>query len=96
MHNIRGLQKGDTYQWCACGQTKTRPWCDGACESIAPDEKEGRRWKPVTFTVPVQQTVWSVCGCKYTNTPPLCDATHCHIDETKPPCTCKPHAELEW
>jgi CDGSH-type Zn-finger protein len=55
------------YSWCACGQSKKQPFCDGN------HEETGMHPKVVTFTE--KQTV-VLCGCKATATPPFCDGSH--------------------
>jgi CDGSH-type Zn-finger protein len=42
------------------------------------------------------QTLYSLCGCKYTRSPPYCDATHISLElnPTKPPCTCDTNNKL--
>jgi CDGSH-type Zn-finger protein len=60
------LQPG-TYWWCACGRSKTQPFCDGAHKvtDITPVKFELTEAKQVYF-----------CGCKHSRTSPLCDGTH--------------------
>lgn len=65
-YNRRDLVPGREYLWCACGRSDTQPYCD---------EKSCGKFKPVKFTAK-DQTVHSLCGCKYTCNPPFCDATH--------------------
>lgn len=61
------VEKGKTYYWCACGRSKTQPYCDGS--------HEGTDFQPVAFTAEKSETVY-FCGCKKTANPPLCDGTH--------------------
>ena len=28
-YNVRGLKVGDSKLWCACGLSRSQPWCDG-------------------------------------------------------------------
>ncbi|HVT37195.1 MAG TPA: CDGSH iron-sulfur domain-containing protein [Nevskiaceae bacterium] len=57
-----------TYLWCACGRTKTQPFCDGS--------HQGGPHQPLRFTVtPRSGTLW-LCGCKRSRTPPFCDGAH--------------------
>jgi len=60
------LQPG-TYWWCACGRSKTQPFCDGSHKvtDITPVKFELQEAKQVYF-----------CGCKHSSTKPLCDGTH--------------------
>lgn len=60
------LAPGD-YWWCACGQSRRQPFCDGS--------HKGGEFTPVKFSVAEAQKVW-LCGCKHTATPPFCDGTH--------------------
>jgi CDGSH-type Zn-finger protein len=60
------LPAGD-YAWCACGETRTAPFCDG-----------NERCQPVRFTVRPRRNVethW-LCGCRRTRTAPFCDGSH--------------------
>ncbi len=61
------VEAGKTYYWCACGRSKTQPFCDGS--------HEGTGIEPVAFTAQKTDTV-HLCGCKQTATPPFCDGTH--------------------
>lgn len=56
-----------TYYWCACGRSKTQPFCDGS--------HEGTGFEPKEFVIAEKQTVY-LCGCKWTADPPFCDGTH--------------------
>lgn len=56
-----------TYYWCACGRSKSQPFCDGS--------HEGTGFEPKAFTVAEKQTVF-LCGCKWTADPPFCDGAH--------------------
>lgn len=82
----RVLVPGVRYLWCSCGQSSTDVFCDG--RSCA----EGFRALP--FEVTVEQASWSLCACRYTRFPPLCDGFHALMDPnpTKPPCDCAPAA----
>lgn len=55
------------YEYCACGMSKTQPFCDGS--------HEGGSAKPIPFTIDKRQTV-ALCGCRKSKTKPFCDATH--------------------
>ncbi len=61
------VEAGKTYYWCACGRSKTQPFCDGS--------HKGTEFEPVAFTADKTDTVY-LCGCKRTATPPFCDGTH--------------------
>ena len=60
------LAPGD-YWWCACGQSKKQPFCDGS--------HKGSTFVPLKFTVVEAEKKW-LCGCKRTKNPPFCDGTH--------------------
>lgn len=56
-----------TYYWCACGRSKSQPFCDGS--------HEGTGFEPKEFVIAGKQTVF-LCGCKWTADPPFCDGAH--------------------
>ena len=62
----QGLKAGD-YWWCACGQSKKQPFCDGS--------HKGGESTPVKLTLTEDKQVW-LCGCKRTATKPFCDGSH--------------------
>jgi len=56
-----------TYWWCACGKSKTQPFCDGS--------HQGTGFLPVEVVIPEPESIaW--CACKHTKTQPFCDGTH--------------------
>jgi len=64
------VEAGKTYYWCACGQSKKQPFCDGSHNA--------------TDIVPVAWTAERVgktffCGCKHSKTEPLCDGSHAKL-----------------
>jgi CDGSH-type Zn-finger protein len=61
------LVAGQQYFWCRCGRSLTQPFCDGA--------HKGTGLTPLRFTADKTATVW-LCGCKHTQSPPRCDASH--------------------
>ena len=61
------LEAGKSYFWCACGQSKNQPFCDGS--------HKGGSFNPVKFTAEETKKVW-LCGCKQTRNRPFCDGTH--------------------
>ncbi|HID50089.1 MAG TPA: CDGSH iron-sulfur domain-containing protein [Chromatiales bacterium] len=61
------LKAGETYYWCACGRSKSQPFCDGS--------HQGTGLEPVAFTAEQGGTSY-LCGCKQTANPPFCDGTH--------------------
>ena len=61
------VEAGKSYWWCACGRSKTQPFCDGSHKvtSFTPIEfKAEKSWK-VFF-----------CTCKRSGKKPLCDGSH--------------------
>jgi CDGSH-type Zn-finger protein len=65
------VQAGKSYWWCACGRSKTQPYCDGSHKGtgISPVEYKAERSRTVYF-----------CGCKHTATPTMCDGTHSSLN----------------
>ncbi len=61
------VQAGKAYYWCACGQSKNQPLCDGS--------HQGTGFTPVKFEAKADGTVY-FCGCKQTKHSPLCDGSH--------------------
>jgi len=61
------VEAGKAYFWCACGQSKNQPFCDGS--------HEGSGLSPMPFRAKASGTLY-FCGCKKTGKSPLCDGTH--------------------
>ncbi len=61
------VEAGKTYWWCACGKSKSQPFCDGS--------HSGSEFAPVEYTADEDKTVW-FCGCKHTGNKPMCDGSH--------------------
>ena len=61
------MKAGDKVAWCACGDSKGQPYCDGS--------HQGTDFKPTIVTIEKDGNVaW--CGCKKSTTKPYCDGTH--------------------
>ncbi|MDA3816541.1 MAG: CDGSH iron-sulfur domain-containing protein [Prolixibacteraceae bacterium] len=59
--------KPGKYFWCACGQSKNQPFCDGS--------HQGTEFTPLPFEVTEEKTYY-LCQCKHSNNKPYCDGTH--------------------
>lgn len=61
------LEAGKTYSWCACGESKNQPFCDGA--------HKGTGLSPIRFTAE-ETKIRSMCQCKQSANVMFCDGTH--------------------
>ncbi len=61
------VEAGKTYYWCACGQSRNQPFCDGS--------HKGGAFAPKRFTAEKDGTVY-FCGCKHSQNGALCDGSH--------------------
>lgn len=61
------VEAGKAYFWCACGRSKSQPFCDGS--------HKGGAFSPVKWTAPESKRVF-FCACKRSGGAPLCDGTH--------------------
>lgn len=62
--------KPGKYAWCACGESKNQPFCDGS--------HKGTGFTPVVVEIKENQPVaW--CGCKHSEGKPYCDGTHASL-----------------
>ncbi|MDW8394008.1 MAG: CDGSH iron-sulfur domain-containing protein [Chitinophagales bacterium] len=66
---VMEVQPG-TYYWCACGLSKTQPFCDGSHRSTGFVPVE------IVFSEP-KKVAW--CACKHSNKKPFCDGSHRHL-----------------
>ncbi|GLQ75680.1 glutamate synthase-related protein [Vibrio penaeicida] len=61
------LKKGDDYYFCACGRSKSQPFCDGS--------HAGTEFKPKKFTAESDGESY-LCQCKHSANTPFCDGSH--------------------
>jgi phosphatase NudJ len=61
------VESGKDYWWCACGQSKNQPFCDGSHKTTG--------FTPTKYTATESATVY-FCGCKHSGSKPLCDGSH--------------------
>jgi CDGSH-type Zn-finger protein len=59
-----------TYWWCACGQSKKQPFCDGS--------HKGGSFRPLKVDV-TEAKALAWCACKHSGTKPFCDGTHARL-----------------
>lgn len=55
------------YHWCACGESKNQPFCDGS--------HVGTGFSPMQFEITEKKTYF-LCQCKHSGKKPFCDGTH--------------------
>ncbi|MGE4133519.1 MAG: CDGSH iron-sulfur domain-containing protein [Bdellovibrionales bacterium] len=62
-----------TYFWCACGESKNQPFCDGS--------HSGGPFEPRKLQVGRKMRL-KMCLCKQTNAPNgVCDGNHFNLDK---------------
>ena len=64
---LEDLEAGKRYFWCACGRSKSQPFCDGS--------HKGTGLSLVQYEAAEAGKVFFCC-CKQTSNPPFCDGTH--------------------
>ena len=62
------VEKDKIYFWCACGQSKKQPFCDGT-------HKKDGKYKSIKYLAEESKEIY-FCGCKMTKNPPFCDGSH--------------------
>ena len=66
------LEADKNYFWCACGKSKSQPFCDGS--------HAGTDVTPVKFTAEKTGPAF-LCQCKATGSQPFCDGTHAQLGD---------------
>ena len=61
------VEAGKSYWWCACGRSKSQPFCDGS--------HKGTPFSPVEWKADQAARTW-FCACKRTGNRPMCDGSH--------------------
>ncbi len=61
------VEAGKTYYWCACGRSRSQPFCDGS--------HAGTSFTPAPYVAEQAGTAY-FCGCKQSAGAPMCDGTH--------------------
>jgi CDGSH-type Zn-finger protein len=61
------VEAGKSYWWCACGRSKSQPFCDGSHKITA--------FTPTEFRPTKSEQVY-FCTCKRSSKKPNCDGTH--------------------
>ena len=60
------VESGKTYWWCACGQSKQQPFCDGS--------HKGTEFTPLRYKA-IETGTKLFCVCKQTANPPFCQGS---------------------
>jgi CDGSH-type Zn-finger protein len=61
------VEAGKSYWWCACGLSKSQPFCDGSHKVTG--------FTPIEFKAEKNEKVF-FCSCKRSAKKPLCDGSH--------------------
>ena len=64
------VEAGKTYYWCACGQSKKQPFCDGSHQDTG--------IMPLAWMAEATGQAY-FCGCKQSKKEPLCDGSHAKL-----------------
>jgi CDGSH-type Zn-finger protein len=60
------------YAWCACGNSKKQPFCDGS--------HAGTGFVPrIEEVTEARKVAW--CGCKHSANKPFCDGSHKNLPQ---------------
>jgi len=63
-------ESGGERWWCACGRSKSQPFCDGS--------HAGTSFEPIAVEIEKGKKIaW--CACKRTKNPPFCDGSHARL-----------------
>jgi CDGSH iron-sulfur domain-containing protein 3 len=61
------VEANKSYWWCACGRSKSQPFCDGSHKATS--------FSPIEFKAATSGQVW-FCACKRSAKKPMCDGSH--------------------
>ena len=61
------VEKDKSYYWCACGQSKKQPLCDGS--------HKGTEFNPIAYKAEETKKMF-FCACKQTHNHPFSNVTH--------------------
>lgn len=64
---VVNVEAGKTYWWCACGRSKSQPFCDGS--------HKGSSFSPLEWKAMTSEQKWFCC-CKHSANIPFCDGAH--------------------
>ena len=68
------VEAGKKYFWCACGASKSQPFCDGSHKNYK-NEDGTSVMKSVMFEATESKVIY-FCGCKHSGNGALCDGAH--------------------